>query len=677
MYFKLALSNVKKSFKDYLIYFLTLAFSICLFYSFNSFQAQQAVMTMSESQREIVGLVEELMQMLSVFVSVVLGFLILYANNFLIKRRKQELGLYMLLGMPKRQISRVLVYETLLVGLLSLVMGIIAGLFISQLLTIVTANLFEAALNYTFVFSMDATIMTITAFVIIFLIVMVFNTLILNRYQLIDLLTANKKNESLKVKNLFVSILLFIASIAILAYTYWYALNNGMYSLEHLEIIAPCGIIGTLLFFMSLAGFLLRFVQSSKSLYYRKLNMFVLRQVNASINSNFLSMSVVCIMLLFSIGALATGTNLNRTLNNTILLATPYDYTYSAIDSQYMDHEYLMDIASIKKDLHIDDSLIASESFARTYQSKERIGVFEAYCSGDDCDLLTAQNDRNMGFEVLALSDFNELRRHNGLEEIHLAKNEGYLFTSADMLSPLIKDVLKNDPTIPVFDQDIHISNTEFELMNTGTTIDTATVTFAVVVNDEMIPDDAKLYSMSWNVMLAEGVSQAEFAEMMDQRLASFNETAKEEHMQYWNYHSTTADQVRENSKGLSVVMTYIGLYLGLVFLIASAVILALQQLSQASDNRARYQILNKIGAEKKMLAHSLLLQLSIYFFMPLFLAVVHSIVGIQVVNTIVVAFGKSDLFGASLITGGMILIIYGAYFMVTYLGCKSIITKA
>ena len=677
MYFKLALSNVKKSFKDYLIYFLTLAFSICLFYSFNSFQAQQAVMTMSESQAEIIVLVKDLMQMLSVFVSVILGFLILYANNFLIKRRKQELGLYMLLGMPKRHISRVLIYETFLVGLLSLLMGIIAGLFISQLLTIVTAHLFEATLSYTFVFSMDATILTVSAFMIIFFIVMVFNTVILNRYQLIELLTANKKNEALKVKHLFVSILLFIASIAILAFTYWYALSNGMYALEHLEIIAPCGIIGTILFFMSLAGFLLRFVQSSQSLYYRKLNMFVLRQVNASINSNFLSMSVVCIMLLFSIGALATGTNLNRTLNNTILLATPYDYTYSAVNSQYMDHDYVIDITSIKRDLNIDDSLIAAESYARTYESKESIRVFESYCEGNSCEMLKDQSDRDMKFEVVPLSDFNELRRHNGMEEIQLKENEGYLFTSADMLSSLIADVLKTDPTIPIFDQSIHIANSEFDLMNTGTTINTATVTFAVVVNDAVIPKDAKLYSMSWNVMLKEGVSQADFSDMMNQRLSSFNDMVKEENMQYWSYHSSTADEVRENSKGLSVVMTYIGLYLGLVFLMASAVILALQQLSQASDNKQRYLILNKIGAEKKMLAHSLLLQLSIYFFVPLMLAVVHSIVGIQVVNTIVMALGKSDLFGASLITGGMILVVYGAYFLVTYLGCKNIITKA
>ena len=108
----------------------------------------------------------------------------------------------------------------------------------------------------------------------------------------------------------------------------------------------------------------------------------------------------------------------------------------------------------------------------------------------------------------------------------------------------------------------------------------------------------------------------------------------------------------------------------------ASAVILALQQLSQASDNKQRYLILNKLGAEKRMVNQSIFFQLSIYFFMPLLLAIVHSIVGIQVVNSIVVAFGRSDLFMASLITGGIILLIYGAYFLITYAGYKNILAK-
>ena len=362
-----------------MIYFLTLAFAICLFYSFNSFQAQQAVMELSQSQHEIIESVQGLIKTLSMFVAVVLGFLIIYANNFLIKRRKKELGLYTLLGMPKHHISRVLVYETFMIGLLSLIAGLLAGLFVSQLLTIITANLFEAALNYSFIFSTDATKMTIIAFAMIFFIIMIFNIFILNRYQLIDLLTADKKNETLKAKNIYLSILMFLLSLVILGFTYWYALSEGMNALMQLQIIAPAGIIGTILFFMALSGFLLKFVQSSKKLYYRKLNMFVLRQINASINSNFVSMSIVCIMLLFSIGALATGTNLNRTINSTIQLATPFDCSYGVYDSAYNDKDYLIDLSNLKEDLKIDNRDIQEEYFIHDYRSDITFASFKPY----------------------------------------------------------------------------------------------------------------------------------------------------------------------------------------------------------------------------------------------------------------------------------------------------------
>lgn len=673
MYFKLAVKNVKKSFRDYMIYFLTLAFSICLFYSFNSFQAQQAVMELSQSQFDIIDSVQALMQMLSMFVAVVLGFLIIYANNFLIKRRKKELGLYTLLGMSKRHISRVLIYETFMIGLLSLIAGLLAGLFVSQLLTIVTANLFEVTLNYTFIFSVDATRLTIIAFALIFFIIMIFNTFILNRYQLIDLLTADKKNETLKTKNIYLSMFLFIVSLAILGYTYWFALSQGMEALMHLSIIAPAGIIGTVLFFMALSGFLLKFVQSSKNLYYRKLNMFVLRQVNASVNSNFISMSIVCIMLLFSIGALATGTNLNRTINSTIQLATPFDYSYASYSFIDEENNDIKDLTDIKERLGIDNSGIKEEYFIHNYLSDITSAPFISYVD----DSIVPDNQAGEKFEVIPLSDMNIMRKAYGLDPITLNPDEAIMFTSSELIRSTVDDIVADAPDFTLYGHTLHLRAEQSEMINLGTTLNTSTVLIGVCVADEIIPADATLYNMFWNVNLKEGVDQNQFAEMVKQKREAFNQKASADGNEITvAFASATKQEVQENSKGLSVIMTYIGLYLGLIFLLASAVILALQQLSQAADNKQRYQILNKIGAEKHMISQSILLQLSIYFFMPLLLAVIHSVVGIQVVNTIVMVFGKSDLFLSSLITGGMILLIYGAYFLFTYFGYRHILEK-
>ncbi len=672
MYFKLAMQNVKKSFKDYMIYFLTLAFSICLFYSFNSFQAQQAVMDLSKGQADIIDSVMLIMKILSVFVAVVLGFLVIYANNFLIKRRKKELGLYTLLGMPKARISRILVYETFIVGLLSLAVGLLSGFFVSQLLTVITANLFEVKLHYAFIFSFDAMLLTVIAFALIFLVIMVFNTLILNRYKLIDLIHADQKHEMLKIKNIYVSIILFVLSVLILGYTYHYALTQGINALNHLEIIAPLGILGTILFFMSLAGFLLRFVQSSKSLYYRKLNMFVLRQINASVNSNFLSMSIVCIMLLFSIGALATGSNLNRTINNALLNTTPYDYTLS---SYIVDETQLSDFSNIAELLQLNPETIKSESFVHEYQSDIKIKTYQKQIEA----LLGTANDTfyEQSLEVISLSEFNELRRQYELDPIALNDQECYVFTSVEMLKELIDEIITQEQELKLYGKSLKIQNTDYEMINLGTSAGTGTAALAVVVNDNVIPKNTPLSSVYWNVTLSERTDISNFQDDMTDKITAFNDTADANQQPRLNsYSSVTAEYVKENSKGLSVVMTYIGLYLGLIFLMASAVILALQQLSQASDNKQRYLILNKLGAEKRMVNQSIFFQLSIYFFIPLLLAIVHSVVGIQVVNSIVVAFGRSDLFMASLITGGIILLIYGAYFFITYAGYKNILAK-
>lgn len=676
MYFKLALHNVKKSFKDYMIYFLTLAFSVCLFYSFNSFQSQQAVLEMSELQYEIVDTIQVLMNMLSVIVAIILGFLIIYANNFLIKRRKKELGLYTLLGMQKRLISRILVYETFIIGLLSLLAGLIAGLLLSQLLTVATANLFEVVLNYHFVFSMEATTLTIFAFAIIFIIIMAFNTISLNRYKLIDLLSADKKNESLKIKNIYVSIFLFIASIALLGFTYWYALDGKFEALMRLDIIAPAGILGTLLFFMSLSGFLLKFVQSSKKLYYRKLNIFVLRQINASINSNFISMSIVCIMLLFSIGALSTGTSLNRTINQTIQLTTPYDYTYV---SNYRDGDTAQDLSNIVTDLNINTKQLTEASFVHDYDSDIPLEYFKPYFTGIAANDIVAKES----FEVIPLSEFNRLREVFGLEQISLKENEAYMFTSNELVKDSVMQILSNDVSFPLYGNEVQIINKDFDYLNLGTTFDNSTAMLAVVVADNLIPEGTSLHAMYWNVQFQDGVDPLAFWEDMQANIEHYAASISnpdgsfmEGKTVYNIAGSTCAQIVKENSKGLSVVMTYIGMYLGIVFLIASAVILALQQLSQASDNRQRYQILKKIGAEKKMISQSIFMQLSIYFFMPLLLGIIHSVVGIQVVNIIVQVFGASDIFSASIITGGIIILIYGTYFLITYLGYKNILEK-
>jgi putative ABC transport system permease protein len=193
---ELALRNVKKSIRDYTVYFLTLTFGVCIFYIFNALESQQTMMEINSSQSRIFKELTQIMGGISVFVSVILGFLILYANRFLIRRRKKEFGVYMTLGMEKGRISRILVIETVFVGLLSLVLGLVIGVFLSQGMSVLTAKLMGAQLTrFQFVFSPAAALKTAVYFGLIFLLVLVFNTITIGKQKLITLIYANKKNE--------------------------------------------------------------------------------------------------------------------------------------------------------------------------------------------------------------------------------------------------------------------------------------------------------------------------------------------------------------------------------------------------------------------------------------------------------------------------------------------------
>lgn len=356
MFSKLALKNAAKSFRDYTVYFLTVLFGVCLFYVFNSIDSQTALLKLSESQRSTVKALLEVMDYISVFIAVVLGFLVVYVNGFLMKRRKKELGVYLTLGMPKGKISGIVVSETFFIGLLSLAVGLVAGVFASQGMSVVTARLFEANLTaFRFTFSQSACIKTLACFAVIFFIVMLFNTISVSRLSLIELLNAGKKNETLRFGGkLWVSVAVFLISAACLVTAYAMILQNGFQLGTRFTVSILLGCVGTLLFFLSLSGFLLRVVQARKKLYFKNLNMFVLRQFNSKINTNFVSVSVICLMLFLTICALSSGIGVADALSKDLKDTTPYDISFQYIYHSDDARKQIRDLARHMKDDGID-----------------------------------------------------------------------------------------------------------------------------------------------------------------------------------------------------------------------------------------------------------------------------------------------------------------------------------
>ena len=336
MYSKIACSNVKKSVRDYTIYFLTLTFGICLFYMFNSVQAQQAVLKLNASQRSMMHLMSVMINGISVFVAVILGFLIVYANQFLMKRRHKEMGIYLLLGMEKQQVSKILLVETLLIGVFALIAGLVAGVFLSQGLAMLTAKMFAVQMKeFRFVFSQTAFIQTILYFAIIFIIVMIFNGITISKYKLINLLNSSKKNQKARLKNPVLSVILFVISIICIGAAYHFITKNQMLGVDNdFKVSILLGVVGTFLFFFSLSGFLLELAKINKKFYYKELNMFILRQINSKITTTFVSMSMLCLMLFLAISAFATGSGMASSVKTDLKEMTKFDYCFYGNEQQ-------------------------------------------------------------------------------------------------------------------------------------------------------------------------------------------------------------------------------------------------------------------------------------------------------------------------------------------------------
>ena len=328
MLFKLSAKNIAKSIKDYAIYFFTLILGVAIFYVFNAIDSQTVMLDVSKNTSDIIKLMTGMLSGVSVFVSIILGCLIIYASIFLIKRRNKEFGVYLTLGMGKRKISLVLFFETLIIGIISLIVGLIIGTAFSQLMSIVVANMFEADMRkFEFVFSKSACIKTLIYFGIMYVFVMVFNTWTIGKCKLIDLLNGRKRNEKIKNKNSIVCIMIFIISWVVLGRAY-YLVTVGVNELESaMDILIPImlGIVGTLMFFWSVSGLILKIVMAKKSTYYKGLNSFVLRQISSKINTTVVQMTIICIMLFVTICVLSSAFSIKNSLSENIQKMCPAD----------------------------------------------------------------------------------------------------------------------------------------------------------------------------------------------------------------------------------------------------------------------------------------------------------------------------------------------------------------
>ena len=677
MLFKLSLKNISKSIKDYTIYFFTLILGVAIFYVFNAIDDQTIMLNVSSSTYEIIKLLTQVLSGVSVFVSFILASLIIYASRFLIKRRNKEFGIYLTLGMSKRKISLILFFETLIIGIASLALGLGIGVSLSQLMSIVVANMFEANLTkFTFIFSKSACLKTLLYFSIMYLVVMIFNTINISKCKLIDLIHANKKSEKIKLKNPYLCTIIFILSCILLGYAY-YEVTGNISTFNNYKIYSSIafGALATFFIFWSLSGLLLRIFMSLKKVYYKGLNSFTLRQFSSKINTTVFSTTIICLMLFITICVLSSALSMKNSLNKNLTTFAPHDIEFAQTIPD-PNNEEISDIRKANAKLSLAEVLTKNGlDIQETFQN---ITYFSLYYD----DTVNLKETLGSYFEtvkksypylrydtpviLMKNSDYNNIAESFNLEKVTLKKHEYVVVGNYKEMLNIKNEALKRNIKITINNQEYtpKYQKAIYGFYEMGSQ---ETETGFIVLPDETLNDKQKFR----NQMIADYKDDSNTTE---EKLNSIieNDTF---YLDYGITYNTKKD-IREASIGLGALVTFLGLYLGIIFLISCAAILALKELSESSDNVQKFNMLRKLGVDEKMINKTLFTQIGIFFMFPLILAIIHSIFGIMFCNTILKAMGISFNLKAAILTSSLIVFIYGGYFLVTYFCSKNIIKE-
>ena len=681
MTLKLAWANVRRSYKDFAIYFLTLLVGVAVFYAFNSIQAQQGVLSLNETQSSSLELFTMVSNMVSVLITAIMAFLVVYASRFLIKRRNKEFGLYLLLGMPRVILLRLTAVETLAVGVVSLAAGLAVGVGISQVLVGVTALMFHANTTgqFTFLFAGDVALRTVLIFCAIFALSLLLNVGYLMRAKLVDLLNAERKNEALTLRSIPLSFALFVVSCVLIGVAYWLLTENGFTGSDQsftASTVLVCA--GTVLFFYSLSGFLLRVVQTVKPLYYKGLNMFALREVASRINSTFVSMSIICMTLFFAITSVCSGMGIANALNNGY--RDGYDATVRSTFYNTLSGEALGDADKAGSDMNAalaeSADLVGGTSWNSMVKETAQVDFYSSDFMFSGFDKLatkplseyavgTTAEYGEVPVLVVKLSQYNRALQMEGQPAVELGKNEALIAYDMDMLNDYYSDVCAGG-SITLYGRTMRLA-----AQPNSTSIETTTTsmnTGALVVDDSVVPSNAQVVSSLLDINYVDSGVETHWNETMDKIICSADPNV-------WTVNMLqTKQDVHDTGVGLTTVVGYLAIYIGLVLVVACAAILAIQQLTAASDNRRRYTLLAKLGATRGMLDGALFKQVAIAFLFPLVLAVCHSVCATAAVTNVVRVFGNVEIGQVALVASGAFVLVYGLYFLLTFFQARGII---
>lgn len=730
---KLAWGNVRRAGRDFLVYLLTLTLGVTVFYAFNTISMQVDIAGIDEE-----GLAQVMGSMLgnlTYFLAGVMAFLMVYANNFIMKRRKKEFGLYQVLGMGRGRVATIMALETVIVSVVAFVAGIVLGMGLSQLMTFFTASLFKTQIaNFHFFFSVHAFNLTLACMLVMFVLTLLLNLRAVRRTKLIELMGAERRNESIKTRNPWIAIAIFAVGAVLVGVAYYRLLRDGFpltatdsklqEAMTQFGITTAMVTVGTFALFWGLSGMLIKLLQSLRSVYWRGLNMFTVRQLSAKVNTVCFSMGVIAMLLFLAITSVTCGMSIANVMNENLERYNPADmsqtYIYYAPDTLDFYKEYVnpseadrMVLADSTVDLYSawhgdpwhgdrkgksadnNDETGKKVNIADVAGEHVQIDSYLSYPLGGSDPSVTpsemcktmgeklpkafgGSNADTMGLFVTPASQYNKLRQMMGEEPVHIGHDQ-YLLT-CDMGGELVDMYTKYmagghaltlgghelKPATDKSDEDTAAIANSSEGSNPGT----------VVVADELLSQlNLQPYSSSLLVNYKQGMDTTEADEsikytVLDNLLVDGKESGS------WGTFITRSEMYTQAAQ-MNGLISYLAIYIGFVLVVACAAILSIQQLSNVADGSRSYRVLAQIGCEDRQIRHSVMAQQAVFFLFPLAVGLAHSFVALKVIIELVSIFVNMSIGGTVGLTCAIFLAAYGGYFLVTYLMSTGMVRAA
>lgn len=724
---KLAWGNVRRAGRDYLVYLLTLTLGVTVFYAFNTISMQVDIAGIDE--KGLAQVMGSMLGDLTYFLAGVMAFLMVYANNFIMKRRKKEFGLYQVLGMGRGRVATIMALETVIVSVGAFVAGIVLGVGLSQLMTFFTASLFKTQIaNFHFFFSVHAFNLTLVCMLVMFVLTLLLNLRAVRRTKLIELMGAERRNESIKTRNPWIAIAIFAVGVALVGVAYYRLLRDGFpltatdsklqEAMNQFGITTAMVTVGTFALFWGLSGMLIKLLQSLRGVYWRGLNMFTVRQLAAKVNTVCFSMGVIAMLLFLAITSVTCGMSLANVMNENLERYNPVDvsqtYVYYTPDTLDYYKEYInpsdeadrMVPADTTVDLYPawhgrdssadnNDETGKKVDIADVAGEHVQIDSYLSYPFGSSNPSVTpsemckimgeklpkafgGSNADTMGLFVTPASQYNKLRQMMGEEPVHIGHDQ-YLLT-CDMGGELVDLYTKYmagghaltlgghtlKPATDKSDEDAAAIANSAMGSNPGT----------VVVADELLSQlNLQPYSSSLLVNYKQGMDTTEADEsikytVLDNLLVDGKEPGS------WGTIITRSEMYTQAAQ-MNGMISYLAIYIGFVLVVACAAILSIQQLSNVADGSRSYRVLAQIGCDDRQIRHSVMAQQAVFFLFPLAVGLAHSFVALKVIIELVSVFGGMSIAGTAGLTCAIILAAYGGYFLVTYLMSAGMVQAA